>query len=218
MSFIETNENRAASCYEALLVLAAKRGLHVTRTKIVKLLYLADLRSVEHSGASGSGVAWRWRDYGPFDNRLLAVEDRLVKDDVVKRDTIWWDSGDGKRHDLSALCQSSTLLDESDSFVEHIEAVLDEYGAWSANRLKRYAYQTPPMQEAQESGDYDGLLDLDETVQVSDMRDAVSSYQGVVDRLAPDDDDPPISDDLSFLVEEVREWSELRKRATSKIV
>lgn len=191
MSFVETDENRAASCFEALLVLAAERGLNITRTKIAKLLYLADLRSVEHSGVSGSGVAWRWRDYGPFDNRLLAVEDRLVKDDVVKRDTTWWESGDGKRHDLSALRQSSTLLEESDGFVEHIEAVLDEYGAWSASVLKRYAYQTPPMQEARESGDHDGLLDLDEAVQVPDMSDVVRRYQGILDSLPPEGDDPP---------------------------
>lgn len=218
MSFVETDENRAASCYEALLVLAAERGLNITRTKIAKLLYLADLRSVEHSGASGSGVAWRWRDYGPFDNRLLAVEDRLVKDDVVKRDTTWWEWGDGKRHDLSALRQSSALVEASDGFVEHIEAVLDGYGAWSASRLKRHAYQTPPMQEAQESGDRDGLLDLDETVQVPDMSGVVSHYQGIMDSLPSDDDDPSISDDLSFLVEEAREWSGLRKRATSRVL
>ncbi len=217
MSFIETDENRAASCYEALLVLAGRRGLNITRTKIAKLLYLADLRSVEHSGATGSGVAWRWRDYGPFDNRLLAVEDALVKNDVIKRDTTWWESRDGKRHDLSALRQSSALVEASDDFVEHIEAVLDECGAWSANRLRRYAYQTPPMREAQESGDHDGLLDLDETVQIPDMSDVVSRYQGMLDSLPPDDD-PPISDDLSFLVEEVREWSGLRKRATSRVL
>ncbi len=218
MSFIETDENRAASCYEALLVLAAERGLNITRTKIAKLLYLADLRSVEHSGATGSGVAWRWRDYGPFDNRLLAVEDKLVKNDVIERDTTWWEWGDGKRHDLSALRQSSALVEASDGFVEHIEAVLDEYGTLSAKLLKKHTYRTPPMQEAQESGDHDGLLDLDETVQVPDMSDVVSRYQGMLDSLPQDDDDPPISDDLSFLVEEVDEWSGLRKRATSRVL
>ena len=58
MAAVETDTERASDALLALLVLAAKRGVHITRTKAVKLLYLADVRTVADTGFAASGVAW----------------------------------------------------------------------------------------------------------------------------------------------------------------
>ena len=90
MSLVATNNERAAECIEALLVLASRKNLRINRTKVAKLLYLADLRSVDQSGTAGSGIAWRWLNHGPFDNVLSSIEDGLVRQRIVERETTRW--------------------------------------------------------------------------------------------------------------------------------
>ena len=217
MSLVATNNERAAECIEALLVLASRKNLRINRTKVAKLLYLADLRSVDQSGTAGSGVAWRWLNHGPFDNVLSSIEDGLVRQGIVERETTRWGLwNENKEHDLKAVNASSSLVDASDAFAAHIEAVLDEMGSWTANKLKKHAYQTPPMVEAKENDDRGGLLDLDETEQIPDMGPALARYQRILDDQPPDD--TPISEDNSFLVEELEAFAEARARATRRIL
>lgn len=154
---MEAERERVEVCVKALLALAADRGLEITRTKLAKLLYLADLRSVEHDGITGSGAAWRWQNYGPFDNVLLSVENSLVEQGVIDRKMIPWGMGDKKRYRLSA---ADMPADMSDDFVAHLEAVLDEKGHWTAKHLKNHAYGTPPMMDAQENDKFGELLDF----------------------------------------------------------
>ena len=60
MARLHTDATRASEAMKALLGLAAARNLRMSRTKVAKLLYLADLRSVQHEGVAGSGVVWQW--------------------------------------------------------------------------------------------------------------------------------------------------------------
>lgn len=217
MSLVTTNKERAARCIEALLVLASRKNLQINRTKVAKLLYLADLRSVDQSGTSGSGVAWRWLNHGPFDNVLSSIEDGLVRKGVIERETTRWGRwNENREHDLKAVNASSSLVDESDVFVAHIDAVLDDLGSWTANKLKKHAYQTPPMVEAKENDDRGGLLDLGENEQIPNIGPALARYQRILDDQPPDD--TPKSEDYSFLVEELAALADARAKATRKIL
>lgn len=70
----------------ALLSAARAQGTTITRTKLAKLLYLADLRAVRELGRTGSGVEWQWRHHGPFSKLLQSVEDDLVTTGIVERE------------------------------------------------------------------------------------------------------------------------------------
>ena len=217
MSLVATNRERAAKCIEALLVLASRKNLKINRTKVAKLLYLADLRSVDQSGATGSGIAWRWLNHGPFDNVLSSIEDGLVQKGIVERETTRWGRwNENREHDLKVAHISSSLIDGSDAFVAHIDAVLDDMGSWPANRLKKHAYQTSPMVEARENDDRGGLLDLDENEQIPNIGPALARYQRILDDQPPDD--TPTSEDYSFLVEELEALADARARATRRIL
>lgn len=162
MSMTTTDRERAAACIEALLILASKKNQKITRTKAAKLLYLADLRSVEHDGITGSGIAWRWLDYGPFDNALIQIENNLVNQKRIDRHT-GVTGFRTKRYDLAASDSTeSSLMEDEDFFIDHIEAVLGEWGSCSAKQIKRHAYNTPPMTTAQANNNFDELLDFTE--------------------------------------------------------
>ena len=215
MAMITTDQGRAAGCFDALLALALGRSLSMSRTKVAKLLYLADLRSVEEDGKQGSGIAWRWRDRGPFDDALFAVERSLVAQNKIESKTSWWGVGANKQVDLTAKSATPSMLAGTDSFLRHIEFVLDEYGSCTARRLTDIAYGTQPMVEAQENDDREGLLDLGEAVPAIDISNSIIRYQMILDN-HPADDDTPI--DNSCLTDEFGILAEERARATREML
>lgn len=158
---IATDETRAAEAIVALLALAARRGLHITRTKAVKLLYLADLHAIASTGFASSGVAWRWWHYGPYSQALRPVEDELVDAGIVDRQTrqtIY-----GEEFVLSAVDDAAAdLAASADPFIASLDEVLKEYGDKNATALKALAYRTPPMVQAKQNGRQLELLDLGE--------------------------------------------------------
>lgn len=73
-----------AAAVLALLRAARVDGVIVNRTKLAKLLYLADLRAVEQGLPPGTSVEWRWRHYGPYSDILLRVEGDLERAEVIE--------------------------------------------------------------------------------------------------------------------------------------
>lgn len=69
---------RTVAAVLAVLDTAREYGYTVTRTTLAKLLFFADLESVKQGGDPVSGLEWRWRHHGPYDNILLRIEDELV--------------------------------------------------------------------------------------------------------------------------------------------
>lgn len=166
---MSTDQDRAAAAIHALLALANGRGLRMTRTKIVNLLYLADLRSVAEDGQARSGVLWRWWRYGPYCQALRSAEDGLVDIGAVERET-WQLSAFTAEHRLTANPKSTpNALHRAGEFLTHLDAVLEEHGRKSAQSLTDIAYRTKPMIEAQAEGARGMLLDLDEQPDPPDM-------------------------------------------------
>ncbi len=166
---MSTDTDRAEASVHALLVLAARRTVDMTRTKVVKLLYLADLRSVATSGVARSGILWRWWHYGPYCQSLKSVEDNLVSEGAVERES-WRLSAYVTEYRLFARPDAATeLMRRGDEFLEHLDAVLEEYGHKNAKALTDVAYATAPMLEAQSEGVRGMLLDLDERPESADM-------------------------------------------------
>lgn len=158
--------------------------------KVAKLLYLADLRSVEHDGVAGSGVVWQWRHYGPFSNSLKRVENALVANGDIEMDVrrTWYGS---KEYRLAAPPLDVSSVESADSFLEHLDAVLADFGHRSATELKDQAYRTDPMLEAQANGEKEAILDLGECRPVPDATATLTQFQQMLDEHVADSDPAP---------------------------
>lgn len=147
-----SERERVEACVLALLAMAGSMELEITRTKLAKLLYFADISSVECDGITGSGVAWHYMEHGPYDDVLREVEDDLVKRGLVHKNTGPRPEG-GERNVLTVKDLSITVPDD---FSGHVQTVLDEMGDWKSAELKDRAYSTQPMAAASR----DDLLDF----------------------------------------------------------
>lgn len=142
------NEFWQDQAVETLVARAAQMNLTVGRVKIVKLLYLADLRAVEESGQPFTGFVWRWKDHGPFDADFYGAARRLIQQNVVAHEPT--DRYGVPEHLYHPTRR--TRIHELDGHLRVIDAVLVEWGNYSASSLGDLSYQTPPMLEAQANG------------------------------------------------------------------
>lgn len=144
--------DRVVAAYLAVLARARLAGFVVTRLKMAKLLYLADLAAVRRGDQPVSGLEWRWLDHGPFDTTLQFLENELVDREVVRREPYY----SGFRLRLAEAADGQ--VPASGDF-ETLAQVLDDYGGRTATSLRDLSYQTAPMLDARRRG-RGVLLDL----------------------------------------------------------
>jgi uncharacterized phage-associated protein len=198
-----------------LLVLMAARanGVVINRTKLAKLLYLADLRAVDEDLPPGSDVEWRWRHYGPYSDALLAVERDLEAAGVMEvSQTLNYYGGREIRLRLRA---ADPLVAIDPRFATIVDQIMQEHGRLSASQLKDLTYQTPPMQAAQRVGQRELRLDLSGGEPYPDLHGALARLRRIAATSPLPGDEPGALDDLAT---EIDEWSNLRREATGRII
>ncbi|WP_436762856.1 hypothetical protein [Streptosporangium sp. V21-05] len=202
-----------AAAVACLLAMARSRGVRINRTKLTNLLYLADLRAVEHGLPPGSGVDWRWRRHGPHSLRLAEVVRDLREAGVILlEDTA--DPFAGHRECLIRLVNDPRTEIDAE-FAEVIDAVLADYGQWSAGQLCDLTCQTPPMREAGESHKRGARLDLAGGPPLPDLGSELSRLRRwALSNPLPDDEPGGIDD----LVEEADRFTEHRTDATRHLL
>ncbi|WP_169789135.1 Panacea domain-containing protein [Nonomuraea candida] len=196
-----------------LLATARTNGMRINRTKLAKLLYLADLRAVERGFPPGSGVEWRWRHYGPHSLRLAEVEHDLSEAGVIEVEEKT-DPFAGYRECTVHLINAPQVVIDSE-FAEIVNGVLAEYGRWSAGQLREFTYQTPPMQEAIKRKQRGVRLDLAGGPPLPDLGSGLARLRAWAERNPLPDDEPGGVDDL---VEESRRLAEHRAEATRHLL
>lgn len=179
----------------AVLKAAAEERHEITRTKLVKLLYFADLAAVEAGGTAFTGATWRWDNYGPYDHALRRTEDAVVTMGIVDRDDRTAPFEYGACH--LSLTRSLEIEDPlPGEAMEIIRQVVHDLGGKSATALKDLSYKTPPMIEAETAGDRNVLLDLSRArrrKQVSALRERVRRNRR---ERSPQARDAGVADDL----------------------
>ncbi|MFD6095550.1 type II toxin-antitoxin system antitoxin SocA domain-containing protein [Nocardiopsis flavescens] len=193
----------------SLFRVARDQGHTLNRTKIAKLLYLADLTTVENGGVAFSGATWRWENYGPFDSTQYRVEDGLVASGIIER-----------TQDPQSPCGEVRLR-----LVEDVEAplppepltvlaeVVAEHGGKSAVQLRNLTYETSPMVRAQSEGERGVLLDLNRARRREQYVALKERYRARLAARGPVATDPGASEDL---LAEMAESADIRRRATMK--
>lgn len=202
-----------AAAVAYLLATARANGVRINRTKLAKLLYLADLRATEQGIPPGSGVEWRWRHYGPHSRRLAEVERGLCEAGVLAVEESV-DPFAGYRECAVFLVNApQTVIDEQ--YMRIIEGVLADFGQWSAGQLRDLTYQTPPMQAAVQQGQREVRLDLAGGPPLPDLESGLARLRQWAKNNPVPDDEPGGIDDL---VDEYQHLAERRAEATRRLM
>jgi hypothetical protein len=69
----------------AIMIVLEELGTPVHRTKLVKLIYLAENLFYEHEGSTITGLGYMWDNYGPnaISNAIVKEADKLVGEDFA---------------------------------------------------------------------------------------------------------------------------------------
>jgi len=206
----ESAPPRTVAAVVTLLRAARRLGLTITRTKVAKLLYLADLQAVDEGLTPPSGVEWMWLDHGPYSNTLMFLENDLVRSGAVLREEYYFGYSLRLVEDLALEFE---LSEEDRSFVESVVADL---GRLTAGTLKDMSYQTPPMVDAQKRGVRGVVLDLSLARRpMPTLTKTSRRLCAALARLEDQEDDPGVMDDL---VAEVAALAPTRQRVNAKLL
>lgn len=193
----------------SLFRVARDQGHSLNRTKIAKLLYLADLFAVENGGVAFSGATWRWENHGPFDPAQYRVEDALVASGIIER-----------TQDPQSPCGEVRLrlVEDIDAPLESaslavLGATVSEHGGKSAAQLRDLSYGTAPMVQARSEGERGVLLDLNRARRRKQYAALKERYWARLADRGPVESDPGVGEDL---LKEMAESAEARRRATTK--
>ncbi|GLX92425.1 type II toxin-antitoxin system antitoxin SocA domain-containing protein [Herbidospora sp. NBRC 101105] len=202
-----------AAAVAYLLATARNGGMRVNRTKLATILYLADLRAVEHGLPPGSGVEWRRHHYGPHSLRLAEVERDLSEAEVIEVE----ESADpfaGHRERVIHLIDApQTIIDAG--FAKIIDDVLTEYGRLSAGQLRSLTHQTRPMQMAIERDQPEVRLDLTGGAPFPDLGSGLDRLRQWVARNPLPGDEPGGVDDLD---DDLSQLADHRAEATRQLM
>ena len=193
----------------SLFRVARDQGRTLNRTKIAKLLYLADLSAVEHGGVAFSGATWRWENYGPFDPAQYRVEEALVASGIIERTPVPQSPCGEVR--LRLVEDVDTPLESEPLTV--LGKVVAEHGGRSAAQLRDLSYETDPMVQAQTEGERGVLLDLNRARRRKQYAALKERYRARLADRGPVQSDPGAGEDL---LAEMAETAETRRRANMK--
>ncbi|MEU2299632.1 type II toxin-antitoxin system antitoxin SocA domain-containing protein [Streptomyces antibioticus] len=196
-----------------LLSVARASGVMVNRTKLAKLLFLADLEAVDLGCAPGSGVEWRWRHYGPYSDTLRDIESDLELAGVVK--VIETTNYYGSLEVRLALTGETPQVEIDAKFAEIVERIVSDKGKLSATQLKDLTYQTPPMMAAQRLGPREVRLDLTGGSPLPDLEPGLERLRAIAQTMPALDDEVGAVDELTA---EIDSLSELRREATGMML
>lgn len=196
-----------------ILLIARDSGITINRTKLAKLLYLADLRAVENGLPPGSDVEWLWQNYGPYSNTLREIEEDLVTARVIGVHRKVSFSG-GRERRLN-LVEADPQLDIDEEFVRIAEAIMNEFGDLSAGQLRNLSYQTAPMVAAKALKKREVRLDLAGGDPYPNMGPTLARLRRVVAALPEPENEEGGIEDLAADMEAMRA---LRLKATSHLV
>lgn len=119
----------------------------LTRTKLVKLLYLADKKHFLTHDRTITGIRYFKYSYGPFSNCILDAVDGLEETGQIHIETHMTDNGRQYHHE--PCCQHSHTDSSSsltDTHFETLDAIHDEYASLDTTTIVESIYNTDPVQ------------------------------------------------------------------------
>ena len=117
---------------------------NITRTKLVKLLYLIDLYYAKSKNRSLTGLTYRSYYFGPYSGQIINAINQLKGYEIEEYSNI---SLDGReyylyRPGMNPRWQSPPALEYEEEKV--IDQVISEHGDKSLDEILKYVYNTEP--------------------------------------------------------------------------
>lgn len=132
----------------AILSRVKERGGFVNKTKLLKLLYLADIEHFRKFGSTVTGFDWIFYFYGPWASEYDSLLEELERRDAIALET--WASGDheGASIRLRESRDLDSVIQNADEFFR-IRHQIDAWAERSLPELLNYVYfETEPMSDA----------------------------------------------------------------------
>jgi uncharacterized phage-associated protein len=118
----------------------------LTRTKLVKYLYLADLRSMKQHGRPVTDLQYRSYYYGPYAPEILDAAENQPQYIAFER-AVRSDGAPYYAYRPTDARPKFDALSGEDRAV--IDAVLEQYGDYSLKKLLRTVYDTDPFKNTE---------------------------------------------------------------------
>jgi len=128
-------------------------GTRVHRTKVVKLIYLVDLKYSELTGRTLTGLSYMWDYHGPnaVSNAIVEVLNSLVRIDKVRmvaRHSIHGTDSYMYWLPEEVVKQGLSLLEPGEEQV--IRDTINEFGSLSLRKIVEASKKTAPFQSAKQ--------------------------------------------------------------------
>jgi hypothetical protein len=135
---------------------ARVQGVHLTRTKLVKLLYFVDLGSWERLGSRVSGVDWIWHHYGPYSGAIVDACERMAENGELEL-TFTNNYFGSPQVDISST-RAEYYRRPSSVLVGLVRSVVSDLGQFPPAKIGDLSYDTKPMKALVERGGARGDL------------------------------------------------------------
>jgi len=129
----------------SVVYLLSNLGNYPTRTKLVKLLYLADLQHSKKYGRTLTGVTYYSYFYGPYSDQIAKSIKKLKDSDIIQEDSGVGVEGQeyyvyGIKIDTESF---EALLDGDEK--KTLNRVITEYGDLPLDAILDIVYSTKPF-------------------------------------------------------------------------
>lgn len=115
------------------------------RTKLLKLVYLADIESRRFTKRPISDLQYRWYNHGPWDKRFHDYLDLMERSGWIEAERYQYRGGHGVL--IKKLAGMTMNLSPGESAI--LDYVISEYGQKERQELvEEIAYETEPMKDA----------------------------------------------------------------------
>lgn len=132
----------------AILTRLQEKGSGANKTKLLKLLYLADIEHFRKHEETITGFDWRFHLYGPWATEYDELIDDLERHDYVSLQSWNRDGLSGSRIVLSERRELDTVVKDADEFFR-IQRLIDTWADRSLPDLLTHVYfETEPMADA----------------------------------------------------------------------
>lgn len=118
---------------------------HLNRTKIVKMCFLIDLKYKKKYGRTITGIDYKYLLYGPYSDEIINSIQFMNGFEICETEN--FDGSYSYSKGENPLLNPNDLL--SDTELEVISEVIDEFGYESLKSLLKYVYNLDTMKKHQ---------------------------------------------------------------------
>ena len=127
----------------------------ITKTQLMKLIFLADVESVKFTNTQISDIKWIFHHYGPYDEKLDKRLRALVKEGLI---SVEQKNKKSKPEEIYFLYKFTGKKLQSDFGVvkkDIIDTIISQFGSFTLDSLLKYVYNSDPVKQTEKGNHFD---------------------------------------------------------------